>query len=516
MYDYVIVGGGSAGCVLAARLSEMSDVRVLLLEAGPTDNNRYIHWPVGFAKMTSGPFTWGLRTAPQRHANDRQIPFAQARVIGGGSSINAEVFTRGCPEDYDRWANEEGCPGWSSAEVKPYFLRLEGNDTFAGEHHGTDGPLGVSSLAPHPMTKVFVQACQQAGIPYNPDFNGAQQAGSGVYQTTTRNARRCSAAVGYLRPAMGRRNLQVETDCLVTRILIEGGAAVGVEYTRQGRTHTARAEREVIVTAGAIGSPKILMLSGIGRADELKALGIAPVHELPGVGQNLHDHYGTDIVYELKGSWSFDKYQKWYWALLAGLEYQLFGKGPVASNIVEGGAFWWVDRSARTPDTQLHFLAGAGVEEGVPPVPSGAGVTMNSYYLRPRSRGRVALASADPAAAPVVDPNYLAEPSDLAMSVEGVKLMREIMHEPAFARYHRPRASAGRRDQERCGVGRLHQTAGPHLLSPGGHLPHGLRRPRRGRSPAPSARRRAAAGLRQLGDAQPGQLQHQRAHDHDR
>ena len=435
MYDYVIVGGGSAGCVLAARLSEMSDARVLLLEAGPTDDNRYIHWPVGFAKMTAGPFTWGLRTAPQRHADDREIPFAQARVIGGGSSINAEVYTRGCPEDYDRWADAEGCPGWSFAEVKPYLLRAEGNDTFAGADHGTDGPLGVSSLSPNLMTKVFVQACQQAGIPYNPDFNGPSQAGSGVYQTTTRNARRCSAAVGYLRPALGRPNLTVETGCLTTRILVEHGAAVGVEYVRMGKSHTARAEREVLVTSGAIGSPKLLMLSGIGPADELKALGIAPVHDLPSVGANLHDHYGTDVVYALKGSWSFDKYQKWYWALLAGLEYQLFGKGPVASNIVEGGAFWWVDRTAPTPDTQFHFLAGAGVEEGVPPVPTGSGVTLTSYYLRPRSRGRVALTSADPAVAPLVDPNYLAEPGDLAMSVEGLKLMREIMGQPVFARY---------------------------------------------------------------------------------
>ena len=451
MYDYVIVGGGSAGCVLAARLSELPEVKVLLLEAGPPDDSRYIHWPVGFAKMTGGPLTWGLRTAPQRHADGREIPFAQARVLGGGSSINAQVFTRGCPEDYDRWADEEGCPGWSSAEVKPYFLRMEGNDTFAGEHHGTDGPLGVSSPAPNLMTKVFVQACQQAGIPYNPDFNGARQAGTGVYQTTTRHARRCSAAVGYLRPTQRRRNLTVETGCLSTRILIEGGAAVGVEYIRLGRAHTARAEREVIVTAGAIGSPKLLMLSGIGPADHLRRIGIEPRHDLPGVGRNLQDHYGTDIVYELKGPWSFDKYQKWHWMLWAGLEYQLFGKGPVASNIVEGGAFWWVDRSEPTPDTQLHFLAGAGVEEGIPAVPSGAGVTMNTYFLRPSSRGTVTLASADPAAAPVIDPNYLAEPLDLERSVEGVKLMREIMHQPAFARYirgeHLPGADVGSNGQ---------------------------------------------------------------------
>jgi choline dehydrogenase len=418
-YDYVIVGGGSAGCVLAARLTQDPDVRVLLLEAGPADRNRFIHMPVGFYRMTSGPLTWGFRTAPQRHANNREIPFAQGRVIGGGSSINAEVFTRGAPEDYDRWAREEGCPGWSYAQVRPYFLRSEDNDTLAGEYHGTGGPLGVSTPAPQPLTRVFVQACQQAGIPHTADFNGPRQAGAGVYQTTTRDARRCSAAVGYLRPALRRRNLEVRTDCLALRIIIEGGRAVGTEYARQGRVEQARAEREVLVTAGAIGSPTLLLLY------------------LPGVGENLHDHYGTDVVYELTGPWSLDKYQRWGWMLLAGLEYALFRKGPVASNIVEGGAFWWADRSASTPDTQFHFLAGAGVEEGIPAVPSGAGCTLNSYFVRPRSRGTVRLRSADPRDAPIIDPNYLADPYDVRMSIEGVKMMREIMRQPVWSRYIR-------------------------------------------------------------------------------
>ncbi|MFO1038590.1 MAG: GMC family oxidoreductase N-terminal domain-containing protein [Geminicoccaceae bacterium] len=437
MYDYIIVGGGSAGCVLAARLTEVKDIKVLLLEAGPVDRDPNIHRPVGFAKMTSGPLTWGYRTAPQKHADDRRIPFAQARVIGGGSSINAEVFTRGCPEDYDRWANEEGCPGWSYAEVKDLFIRSEDNDTFAGPDHGVGGPLGVSTLNADRMTKVFVQACQQAGIPYNPDFNAGKQAGSGVYQTTIRNGKRCSAAVGYLKPVLNRPNLTVLTDCLSTRILVENGRAVGVAYARHGREETARAEREILLTAGAIGSPKLLMLSGIGPADHLVSHGIEVVHDLPGVGQNLHDHYGTDIIYELNGPWSFDKYKSWYWQLWAGLEYYMFNKGPVASNIVEGGAFWTLDKSSKTPDTQFHFLSGAGVEAGVEPVPSGSGVTVNTYFVRPLSRGSVTLASADPAAAPIIDPNYLAEPHDVAMSVAGVKQMREIMRQPAFAKYTR-------------------------------------------------------------------------------
>ncbi len=435
MYDYVVVGGGSAGCVIAARLSENPDAKVLLLESGPADTNPYIHMPVGFFKMTDGPLTWGYKTAPQKHANNREIPYAQARVIGGGGSINAEVFTRGCPQDYDRWAGQEGCKGWSFEEVRPYFLKSEDNDLLSDEYHGNGGPLGVSTLNPHLLTRVFVQACQQAGIPYTPDFNGAEQKGSGVYQTTIRDARRCSAAVGYLKPARSRPNLTVETDCHATRLLIENGRAVGVAYLRKGQPTEARAGQEVIVASGAIGSPKLLMLSGLGPADHLREHGVEVVQDLAGVGQNLQDHFDVDIVYELKGPYSFDKYAKLHWMLWAGLQYKLFKSGPVASNIVEGGAFWWADKNAETPDTQFHFLAGAGVEAGVPPPASGAGCTLNSYLVRPRSRGTVTLSNADPMAAPIIDPNYAADPYDLAITAEGVEMSRDIMGQPAFAKY---------------------------------------------------------------------------------
>lgn len=433
MYDYVIVGGGSAGCVLAARLSEDPDIRVLLLEAGSADKDRYIHMPVGFAKMTDGPHTWGYTTTPQRHCNNREMLLPQARVIGGGSSINAEVFTRGCPEDYDRWARKEGASGWSFDEIKPYFIKSEDNDVMAGEHHGHGGPLGVSSLDAHPLTKRFVQSCQEAGIPYTSDFNGPDQTGSGIYQTTTRHQKRCSTATGYLWPVSSRKNLTVRLDCMSHQILIEKGRAVGVVYYQHGKEDEVRAEREVIITSGAIGSPKLLMLSGIGPANHLQNLGIEVVRDHPGVGQNLQDHFDLDIVYELNGPHSFDKYNRWHWMLVAGLQYKLFGKGPVASNIVEGGAFWYADEKAPTPDTQFHFLPAAGVEAGVPPVPSGHGCTLNSYFLRPRSRGSVTLGGANPHDAPLIDPNYIADPYDLEMTVRGLKMMRDIMRQSALA-----------------------------------------------------------------------------------
>ncbi len=432
MSDYIIVGGGSAGCVLAARLSEDPSVSVTLLEAGPRDTNFYIHLPVGFFKMTAGPLIWGYETAAGSEIDGRTMVYPQARVLGGGSSINAQVFTRGCPEDYDTWALEEGCAGWSFKDVLPYFKKSEGNDTFVGDYHGNEGPLGVSFCNPHPLTRIFVQAAQQAGLPFTADFNAAHQEGAGFYQTTTKGGKRSSTAVGYLKPVLSRKNLMVRTGILVNRIVIESGRTTGVEIIENGNLSILRAEREVIVAAGAIGSPKLLMLSGIGDATHLKASGVKVIHDLPGVGQNLQDHMDVDVLAELSGPYGIDRYKKRRWQFMAGLEYTLFGKGPIASNIVEGGAFWWGDKSEKTPDIQFHFLPGAGVEEGIGSVPGGNGCTLNSYHVRPRSRGSVTLRSSDPLDAPIIDPNAFSEPYDLERAIDGIMLSREILAQPAF------------------------------------------------------------------------------------
>ncbi|WP_112311793.1 GMC family oxidoreductase [Pseudogemmobacter bohemicus] len=426
-FDFIIIGGGSAGAVLAARLSEDPAARVLLLEAGPRDRHPFYHLPAGFAKMTKGIGSWGWQTVPQRHMNDMQIRFTQARVLGGGSSINAQIYTRGNALDYDEW-RQLGCEGWSYEDVLPYFRRTEDNDTYDNRWHGKGGPLGVSKpAAPLPICEAWFRACGEMGIPFNPDMTGETQDGVGFYQLTQRNVRRSSTSTAYLRPARGRGNLEVRTGVQVLRILVDRGRAVGVGTD----TGPIRAGTEVILSSGAIGSPRLLQLSGIGPADHLQALGIPVVLDQPGVGSDLQDHLDLFVIAECTGPHTYDRYAKPLWSALAGLQYLLTKSGPVASSLFETGGFWYADPAARSPDIQFHLGLGSGIEAGVAAMPQG-GVTLNSAFLRPRSRGTVRLASADPLAAPLIDPNYWADPYDRQMSIEGLKLAREMMSQAAL------------------------------------------------------------------------------------
>lgn len=434
-FDYIITGAGPAGCVLANRLSEDPDVKVLLLEAGGGDWNPLFHMPAGFAKMTKGVASWGWETVPQKHMKGRVLRYTQAKVLGGGSSINAQLYTRGNAADYDTWVSEDGCDGWSYRDILPYYKRAEDNQRFADDYHSYGGPLGVSMpVSALPICDAYIRAGQELGIPYNHDFNGRQQAGVGFYQLTQRNRRRSSASLAYLNPIRHRKNLTIKLGARVSRIVLEGNRAIGVEVVGKSGSEIIRAEREVLVSSGAIGSPKLLQQSGIGPADHLKSVGVKVLHDLPGVGSNLQDHLDLFVIAECTGDHTYDGVAKLHRTIWAGLEYVLFRTGPVASSLFETGGFWYADPDARSPDIQFHLGLGSGIEAGVERLKN-AGVTLNSAYLHPRSRGTVRLSSSDPAAAPLIDPNYWSDPHDRKMSLEGLKIAREIFQQAALKPY---------------------------------------------------------------------------------
>jgi choline dehydrogenase len=435
-FDYVIVGAGSAGCVLANRLSADGKNSVLLLEAGPRDSNVWIHVPLGYGKLFKDKtVNWMYQTEPEPGLDGRTVFQPRGKVLGGSSSINGLLYVRGQHEDYDRW-RQHGNSGWGYDDVLPYFKKAENQQRGADDFHGVGGPLPVSdSIYPDPLSEAFVQAAAETGIPVNPDFNGASQEGTGFFQTTTRRGRRASTAVAYLGPAKGRKNLHVETSALAQRILFDGRRAAAVEYRKAGAMRTARARKEILISSGAYNSPQLLQLSGVGPAELLQKHGIDVVLDAPGVGHDLQDHMQVRVVMRCTKSITLnDIVNHPVRRILAGAQYAAFRKGPLTIAAGTSGAFFKTNPRLATPDIQIHFLPFSTDKMGEK-LHSFSGFTASVCQLRPESRGSLRIRSADPTAPPEIRINYLATETDRTANVEGLKILRKILHAPALSPY---------------------------------------------------------------------------------
>jgi choline dehydrogenase len=432
-FDYVIVGAGSAGCVLANRLSADGSNSVLLLEAGPKDTNLWIHVPLGYGKLfKEKTVNWMYQTEPEPGLDGRTVFQPRGKVLGGSSSINGLLYVRGQHEDYDRW-RQRGNAGWGYDDVLPYFKKAENQQRGADKYHGVGGPLSVSNLGhPDPLSAAFIDAAAETGLPVNPDFNGVSQEGAGFFQTTTRAGRRASTAVAYLRPARGRGNLRVETSALAQRILFEGRRACAVEFRQNGALRTATARKEVLVSGGAYNSPQLLQLSGVGPAELLMQHGIDVVLDAPGVGNDLQDHLQVRIVMRCTQSITLnDILNHPVRRVMAGARYAAFRTGPLTIAAGTSGAFFKTNPRLASPDVQIHFLPFSTDKMGEKMHPF-SGFSASVCQLRPESRGSLRIKSADPSVPPAIRINYLATETDRAAFVEGMKMLRKILAAPAL------------------------------------------------------------------------------------